>query len=348
MAERSRQLKKVHVGLLSVAALAALTAACTPSSSGPSPAAPAAPAAGGGGSHGNHDCPGMSAPPIGGIAPQTPMLCTPLGSAPTTFTQGGNSWLDEFDHGASMASLGGGYVAFENIGEVARSSTFRHNDHWMVDVESQAGALRRGGSFMRPDRTFTFVNGKLVVEVDVAAGVLDYLMERRGEAWPEIVVSTAARPSQPRDGVPDEGYAYGYFKNAHTVGVRLHAYQIPIAAYFEPDNQRVWEITHFRPEGGDVRGGYPEFAPGAWRQCDRADPDVNCRDKFRFEITKSSITLYVNGRLYMQDTNLPAGMQISDAMINSPVYVYFASWITDEKANRYPTRFHWDRIAVNP
>ena len=343
MAGRRLRPRRMHVGLLSTLVLAGLSAACVPSGSGPANNPPTAAA------HAGHNCPGMNAPPIGGIAPQTPMFCMPLGSAPTTFTQGANSWVDDFNHGASMAAMGGGYVVYENIGGIPRSATFRHNDHWMVDVDPASSYLIRGGSFTRPDRSFRFVNGTLIVETEVASGIVDYDGDRRGEAWPEIVISTASRPSQPSEGgLPDEGYAYGYFKNAYTVGIRLHTYQIPIAAYFDPSGQRVWEINHFRPEGGNVVGGYPSFAPGAWRQCAGTDPDVNCRDKFRFEITKSSITLYVNGQLYIRDSNLPANMQISDQMINSPVYVYMASWVTDQKAQRYPFRFHWDRIAVNP
>ena len=75
---------------------------------------------------------------------------------------------------------------------------FLHNGHWMVDVAGIGAppdeyegdrrdaiiATHWGGGLVRPDRTFRFVDGTLVVEFDVAAGMLAY-----HDGWPEIVVT---------------------------------------------------------------------------------------------------------------------------------------------------------------
>ena len=292
-----------------------------------------------------HDCPRMSYTPIGAVAPATPMFCMRMAHAPTTFVSGANSWVDNFDHGASMAALDGGYRTFERIDEVERSATFRHNDHWMVDVQPDSDGSTLGGSFLRPDRSFRFVKGKLVVEMTVAAGIREY--DTDDVAWPEIAVSTADHPStarNPTGEVPDEGYGIGHFPDATTVGIRLHASRVSIMGLWRPDLTRTWELSFFQDNDGQfsARGGYPEFAPSAWRTCRGTDPDTNCRDTFRWELTASSITLYVNGELYMRHTGariLPA------ALIDDDVYVYAISWINEPDK---VVRFHWDRIAVNP
>lgn len=293
----------------------------------------------------DHDCPGMSYTPIGAIAPATPMFCMPLAAGVAdTFVQGPNSWVDDFDHGASMAALGGGYRVFEAIDEIPRSVTFRHNEHWMVDLgpEFDDDAYEQGGSYLRADRAFRFQNGVLVVEMDVAATIDEY--EAIG-GWPEIVISTAAAPTERGSTpIPDEGYAYGHFRNAHTIGIRLDQ-RVPIAALFNPGNTRTWEKSYFQTEGATNVGGYPEYAPGAWRTCRGSDPDVNCRDRFRWEIRRDSITLFVNGQLYWRQSDIPAAHQIPEAMLNRDVYVYAASWVVNPQRT---VRFHWDRYAVNP
>ena len=62
-------------------------------------------------------------------------------------------------------------------------------------------------------------------------------------------------------------------------------------------------------------------------------------------LTKSRITVYVNGRKLMQHTALP-GYGLPYRFVHSPVYVYFSDWVY-QGPNRV-VRFHWDRVAVNP
>lgn len=294
--------------------------------------------------HAHEGCEWPTGTPLGGIPPQTPMFCEDLKEAPPTFVEADNSWSDDFDNGSKMQQLGGGYRAFEKLQGINQSGTFRHNDHWMVDVNAspQGASGGVGGSMIRPDRSFKFIDGKLVVEADVAAAIAGY----EGVAWPEIVVSTADSPTA-KEPFPDYAYAYGQFEGADTIGVRLQADRVPIAAMFEPGGTRTFELSYFQWEGATVYGGAAfEGRERAWRTCTNTDPDTECRDRFRWELTKDTVTLYVNGVKYMEHADLPPEKQLPDSLLNGDVYVYFASWTFDAPAD--VVRFHWDHLAVNP
>jgi hypothetical protein len=306
-------------------------------------AAPAAPAG---------DCPWGDKTPAGALPPALPIWCAPLATGASTVADGANSWVDDFNHNLSNAAMGDGYRVFENQGaSVYRTEHFRHNDHWMVDVSGVDAdgpePWNFGGAAVRPDRSFRFQDGKLVVEADVAAGIDEY----GGSAWPEIVVTTAPAPT----GIVDETYAYGMFKGNWTVGCRLQSSRQPICAMYDDTGRsagaggRRFELSFFQHEGAaQVFGGGP-FSPEAdkvWRICHQIDPDLNCRDRFRLELSRDTVTLFVNGTKYMEHRGLPADKQLPDALLQGDVYVYFASWI--HKPEAPVTRFHWDRLAVNP
>jgi hypothetical protein len=303
--------------------------------------------------------------PIGALPPAMPMFCDHLvRGVRGTFINRRNRWIDDFQHNASMAELGPGYVRFEKSSlQSGRSGTFRHNNHWMADVLAPGGQV--GGSQMRPARSFRFRNGKLVVVTDVAAGIRDY----NGFAWPEITVTTASSPASRRYGptparsIGDDLYAYGQFGGYDSIGIRLTGAR-PIVAYYDNTERgfpcgRVFELSWFQDGSDDpgpanpcphprqfrIWGGGEWAAPGAVRFCRGTDPDINCRDRFRWVLTKTRITLYANGRKLMQHTALP-GYGLPARFLRSPVYVYFNDWVY-QGPNRV-VRFHWDRVAVNP
>ena len=89
-----------------------------------------------------------------------------------------------------------------------------------------------------------------------------------------------------------------------------------------------------------------------WRQCADNELDLHCRDRFRLEVTKDSIHLLVNGYPAMLmdglTANNPEGRdaRIPDSWFQQGVRPYFTSWING--GQHTPTRWHWDRIAVNP
>jgi hypothetical protein len=270
-------------------------------------------------------------------------------NGPETYTESANGWLDNFDHGLTNATIGEGYRVFEIASgrdSLFRSQHFRSNNHWMVDIagHDQNGGppWNHGGSMMRPDRTFRFENGRLMIEADVAAGIQAYGVN----AWPEIDISTAPAPTGV---VVDNGYGYGQFGGDWAMGIRLQPGQrAPIAALYRPDGIRTFEISFFQDAGAHVFGGGP-FSPAqdaAWGVCRSEDPDIVCRDRFRWEITRDTLTLYVNGVKYMEHSGLPPDKQIPDAMMNADLYVYFSDWVYLPQADT--VRFHWDRLAVNP
>jgi hypothetical protein len=297
--------------------------------------------------------PTCSQVPLGALPGQpAPIWCLdPPESGATTFTQGSNSWLDEFNHHLSTASLGNGYQGFRVDGaSIHRFQYWRHADHWMDDVNGidadGPGPWNFGGALMRPDRSFRFQNGKLIVEADSAAGIEEY----GGNAWPELIVSTAPAPT---GNTVDGLYGYGVFGGQWTVGCRLQSSRDPICAMYDntgrgaAEGGRIFEISSHQHEDSDVFGGGPfGDLDQAWRVCRGTDPDTNCRDRFRWELTKDTLTMYVNGVKYMEHRGLPPSKQLPDAMLNGDVYVYFADWIF--KPDNAVVRFHWDRLAVNP
>jgi hypothetical protein len=294
--------------------------------------------------------------PMGALPDQPrPIWCyDPPETGASTFRQGANSWIDDFNHGLSLADLGPGYRVFSTAeaGETERLNRFqywRHADHWMVDVNGrdqtpQNGPWNFGGTTMRPDRSFRFQQGRLVVEADVAAGISQY----DGTAWPELTVTTAPRPT----GVTDGLYAYGFFRGHWTFGCRLESGRALNCALFdgrpEAEGGRLYELPLRNAEGMRVWGGGADTPEtnAAWRVCRGTDPDTNCRDRFRLELTRDTIDLYVNGVRFFSVSQIPPDRQLPPALLNGDVYVYFASWIG--KPNADTVRFHWDRVAVNP
>jgi hypothetical protein len=299
--------------------------------------------------------------PTAEMEPFAPIWCFNLAQEPTTRVTGANDWVDTFDTKTQMGRLNDGdmdYRIFDNYhndGGANHTQHFINNHHWMTDT---AGSIDNGDG-LRPNRSFMFENGKLVVEADIAAGEADY---GNGVVWPEITVSMAP---QPTGNVVDSLYAYGSFGGAWTVGCRLHPAGNPTCSVESGDHNitttnenpsncfagapsRVMELSDMQVcgtvhMGGNRSGDNAQY----WRHCDINQMDMFCRDRVRMELTKSSLTLYVNGHLYFEDANWPPERQLPDEMVNGgQVYVYFEDWRARPTDPAY--RFHWGRLAVNP
>jgi hypothetical protein len=283
-------------------------------------------------------CTAPTASPVGAIAGQpAPVFCSLIGTQIDTSSHGTNTWLDDFNHGQSFAHISPAYETYA-LGGDCRAIHWAHAEHWMVDYVSDGCR----GVMMRPAQSFEFVDGVLVVETDVAAGYEPY----GGAVWPEIVVSTSPAPtSRLINGL----YAYSEFTGFYSVGCRLQSSRRPVCAMYGPEDDaegppdRNAEVSFFQHEGATATGGGEWM--GGWRACNAGDPDTNCRDRFRWELTKDTWTLYVNGVLYMRHEGLQASAQIPDAFLNSDVYVYLAGWGSHSAET---VRFHYDRVAVNP
>src|SRR5258708_11326673 len=174
--------------------------------------------------------------PLGAVPAGPPAWCFPLVAGVSTARSTANSWVDAFDSGTDHAAFPTTYRVFEaarRASTITQTRHFMHNGHWMVDVagirappdeyegerrDAQLGT-HWGGALVRPDRNFRFVDGRLVVEFDMAAGMLAY-----HDGWPEIVVTTAAAPTG-REGGPV--HAIGILGGAPRGGLRAHTARRP-------------------------------------------------------------------------------------------------------------------------
>ncbi len=357
-----------------VIGLLLLGSACVPggSSKAPPPGAPATPAEGPAGDAPGHDAAAdlyamsrcaPAEPPVGAVPPSAPAWCGPLAPGANTAVTGANSWTDGFDGGQDHAALPASYRVFEaaRSSNVFRTRHFMHNGHWMVDIagrgdppgqyegdprDAQTGD-NWGGGMLSPEKSFRFEGGRLVVRFDAAAGTQAY-----NDAWPEIIVTTAAAPTGVQT---DPIHAIGVFGGAPAVGCRLYNDRTSNCSAFDGSGRaideggRVFELSAGRSEGAaSAMGGSPTTAPdpSAWRVCASGEPDSACRDRFTVEFTRDSVRLWVNGTLYMAHTGLPPEKQVPQTLLTSDVYVYFASWVYI--AQPESERLHWGRIAIGP
>ena len=329
--------------------------------------------------------------PTGGLEPEYSIWCYTQPSGVTTRVSVGNSWSDTFDQpgtGNAVEQLTDRGPAnyrvfmFESPGRL-KNGTFVNTDHWMVDMVDTSAFNLSNGVFVSPDKAFTFENGTLVFETDAAAG-----SDAMGGAntFYEMDVTPADHLS---DFSVDTLYGYGSFGGlAAALGCRLERNDDGghfVCAMYDDSNRvtggqcpadgrvckdnggrpgRVWETqgVGIPRTAASVQGGYPGWAiPGTslhlsdvWRQCMTNEHDLHCRDRFRMELTKDSIHLFVNGYpamlidgLYAVNPATGADNRIPDSWFTSTgVRVYDTSWFNG--GQHTPVRFHWNGIFVNP
>ena len=323
------------------------------------------------------------------IEPEFPVWCYPQPDAqPATRIVGNNDWVDTFDNdGLSITRFNDGAMDYRvfNV-EYGAKGTFQTGyfvnvNHWMIDFVDVSPYRLSGGVMVSPDKQFYFENGKLVVEVDAAAGS-DGM--GGGNAFYEIDVSPGQQPGQ--FGV-DSLYGYGAFGGTGAVGCRIERNDQGgnfVCAMYDNSNRvtggecpkdgrqcsdnggrpgRVWETqgvgtarTAASVTGNDPQGRIPGTElrlRDVWRMCADNELDLHCRDRFRMELTKDSIHLFVNGYpamqidgLYAQNPGTGADNRIPDFWFEQGVRPYFSSWING--GQHKPTRWHWDRVAINP
>lgn len=303
--------------------------------------------------------PAGQANPTTQAEPMGAIWCYDRGPAPEpTRVSEANSWIDDFSYGGDLRSFNDGdldYRIFNQAGDNPpdRAEHWLNHNHWMVD---SSGAFT-GGSSMRPDRSFTFEDGTLVIEADVAADIPEY----GNDNWVELTVTDAAEPNT----VVDNLYAYGQFGVNHSIGCRLQLSAVPVCASYGPvgttptpgcssNAVRSIEIS-FHQHCGETSGGglwatdplYPENrAEDFARSCEPNQSDIFCRDRFRMELTKDSLTLFVNGFKLFESKDWPSDKHLADSFISGEVYVYFSNW--SWRSDGELVRYHWDRLAINP
>ena len=297
--------------------------------------------------------------PLGALPPAVPAWCVNLGISADSAVRGVNSWTDEFRSGAVNSRIASSYRVFElgrsRASSVFKTQTFAHNGHWMVDVAGHGAPLgiypdsvddfaigpNNGGALMRPDATFRFVDGRLVIDIDVAAGIDAY----GDHAWPEIVVTTANAPTPYET---NGWYAAGIFGGYPVVACGLPADRLSECRIY--DRETITAHLNAASSAGAVfaEGGAPTTPArdAAWRRCAAAQADEICRDRFELVLERDAVTLSVNGVRYMEHRGLPAASRLPEELLRSDVYVYFASWTY--LGDPAVVRFHWGRIAINP
>lgn len=293
--------------------------------------------------------------PLGAIAPADPEWChLPLAAPVSTDTSAANAWVDDFNHGQTHAALSASYVTQEANGGACDMLWWQHNDHWMVDIQGDNAPWNTlCAATMRPPRTFQTIDGKLVVEFEVASPIAGTRgVPGLGDAWPEFTITTDPSPGSLRN---NGTYIYETFAGHWTFGCRMQQSKHPICALYQPENgppafpYRRWEINQ---NGGDVQselnGGQPVSGSPidiAWKGCTSTqDPDTVCRNKHRVEITSTTIKFLVNGvagySAVLENDELKNVLDV-------PFYVYFGDFAYQISQDAV-VRFHWDRIAINP
>lgn len=280
-----------------------------------------------------------------------PVFCSIVNSGPDTSTQGLNSWKDEFNHNLSFANFNNtNYRVFDNLG-VYKSIHWRHANHWMVDVapvnQQNAGGKGNGGGLLSPNRTFKFENGKFIVETDYAAGIQGYA-SGLDSAWGEIVITAGSQPVVDAPNArPDRLYAYDMFPGYWTLGCRFQSGGETICTLMDNTSRgavtggRTWEMSFFQHVGTNVFGGYSDGSH--FRFCKNTDPDMNCRDRFRLELTKNSLIIYANGVKFFEQTGIP---DLPAEFMNANLNVYLGSIVVGNVGDS--VRYHWGPLAVNP
>lgn len=294
----------------------------------------------------NYCLPWPTNTPAGALPNQPPPVwCLIVNDGPPTEQSGQNSWFDDFNHGLAFATFDGTeYQTYDEIG-AWRTKFWRHAEHWMLDMaphpEDETYGWNRGYAMLRPNQSFKFSNGKLIVETTVAAGMEAY----DEKAWPEIVISNGPAPYHDPVGL----YGYDQFPEYWTLGCRLQSTRVPICALKNDQgtapqgSAQIWEMSFWQQIGTYNYGGFPGGGlENLWRECAVTDPDTECRDKFRLELTATSLKLFVNDGLYFEQSGIPA---LPNELLTGDIYVYLVSSQVNHPADTI--RYHWDLFAVN-
>lgn len=294
-----------------------------------------------------------TATPVGALPGMPgPVFCSLTTGAGSTAVVGTNTWVDDFDHGLTLADMqGSGYRIFEDLGGAHKTLHWRHADHWMVDIapseqdtEFPAGAT--GGAMLSPDQTFRFEDGKLVIETVLAASMPGYQVGV-GSLWGEVDITTGSTPDDL--GRPGTLYGYDHFPGHWTLGCRYQPDSHIICSLMDdtvrglPDG-RVWEMSFFQHVGTEVFGGGDWVGGGdVFDACQPEEGDGMCRMLFRLELTETSVEVFIDGERYFAQSGIPP---LPSDFLNADLHVYASSMFSRVPGDTI--RFHWDRLAVNP
>lgn len=316
--------------------------------------------------------------------PQQSLWCYTLQVGTTTRVSGQNDWLDNFESGDGLQRFNNGDLNYgvyaadsPDQGQpriVTRSATT--GDYFAVDIADVSPYRLSGGVLTSPQRSFTFeglgASRRLVVEADMTPGNFN---TGGADVFYEIDISPAPAPT----GITVDGlYGYGAFGGVGAVGCRFQVEDVggtptgeTVCAMYNNSTRdaggadltcanhpcatdglpgRIWET---QGAGGPVSTVNNQYnTAGFWRHCQANADDAQCFDRFRMEIGKDFLLVYVNGALQRELRGITTGRsgqdgRIPDSWLGAPgVYVYYTDWING--GQHATNRFFWDRLAVNP
>jgi hypothetical protein len=295
--------------------------------------------------------------------PLRAIWCFTLNSGPTTRVTGANDWVDEFATNTELqhlndTELGYRVYAEDSSGRIT-NQTFVNENYWQTDIVDTSIYNLSGGVLVSPNRAFQFENGRLVLDFEGAPGNWN---TGGADVFYEVDVSPAPGPTGQ---TVDTLYGYGVFGGVGAIGCRLQRQDegfgpqgVTVCAQYDNsgrgpgDGGRLWETQG----GGNSVIAATNNTPnpsGWWRQCQTNQSDDFCRDRFRLELTKDSLKLYVNGFLardlegiYAVNPLTGRDNRVPDSWFGSAgVHVFLTSWINT--GQHHVERFKWGRIAVN-
>ncbi len=75
-----------------------------------------------------------------------------------------------------------------------------------------------------------------------------------------------------------------------------------------------------------------------WGDTHANEMDPDCRERFRLELTRSSVRVLVNGAPCFEQSGMASRYQPPDEFLRSDLHVYYTSWVNRPLAAAY--RFH--------
>lgn len=276
------------------------------------------------------------------VSAATPQLCTipqkPVGAVGgeasaiwcyeqlskeiTTYKETANSFIDTFKTGIAFTNCCGGYSIFQNNQSDSKAVYWRQNNNWYVDTQGKS-------TLIRPNKSFTFENGKLIVETTMSSSMPGYTEKNLSE----IVITSAETTTNTNQNT----YAINAFPAYWTVGCRIVGSSQRIVCSLLNDKKNGNTILYEKTVPPSVTG------KAAWKQCKTNESFSNCENTYRFELSRTSLVIFVNDIRYGQLTNLSP---LPEALLKGKVYVYFATTNLTNSEKTY--RYHWGSIAINP
>ncbi len=215
---------------------------------------------------------------------------------------------------------------------------------WTATVAGPGSSGTLGGAAFSPRSATAFVDGRLVIEAELAVG-LDGIGGSDGESgWYEIVVTTASELTDFRRGGL---YAHEATSGHWSIGCRFAPSGTTTCQLLDAseagvfDGARVWQASFFEEAGDTTFGGFENADAGL--TISRCAADEVCLDRWRLTLSETGLRIDLNGARYFEQTGLP---QLPAGLTEGEVFVHIATM-----TNRHPDaeqRFAGGSLEIQP